>query len=471
MVAAALFSAACGGSQAAPRAAEPRIDAAALDAFVDRELGPHVPSAVVGLVTRDGVVWHHAVGARDGRGGAPPDRRTAFRIGSLTKLVTALAVAQLARRGVLDLDAPVARWLPELAPALSRGGVDVTLRQLLTHTSGIAPVGDGSASYSGAVAPSEADLFGALHGELRTTPGTAYLYSNAGMALAGTIVSRAAGEPFRDYVQREILDPLGMRGARWDRDAIDVEHRASGMGIGGDLDPPTWQLGAFEPAGGLWADLDDLAELARFALGAHDEVLPAGERARMLEDDPLPGPHGLAWEARPHDGEIRAGHLGSTSDYCAAIEVSTGRGIAAVGLASSGEDVLVGCVASALLDAVETSRSPASCASLAPAELEAAIFERALDGLIAFLAEPTEAGATAAFAPSFLEAAPPAQLLEAARAWTARYGACTAFALSTHRHDGGRATLHCTAGEISVSFQIAREAPHGLSALVPDPAR
>jgi CubicO group peptidase (beta-lactamase class C family) len=469
----AIATTACGAPHVAlheaPQAGALRTDRAVLDAWIDRELAPHVPAAVIGIVTQGGVTWQRAVGSRDGRGGPPPDARSVFRIGSLTKLVTAIAIAQLVERGTLDLDAPVARWVPELAPSLARDGVGVTLRHLLTHTSGIAPVGDGSTSYSGATAPSEAALLGALGGELRSTPGTTYLYSNAGLALAGLVVARASGAPYRDYAQREILDPLGMRGARWDRAAVDDSVRAAGMGIGGDVDPPTWQLGAFEPAGALWTSLDDLAELARFALGAHDDVLATPARTRMLADDPLPGPHGLAWETRLRGERRTVGHLGSTTDYAAAIEVWPDGGVAVVALSSGGQDVLLGCLASALIDSLATSEPLASCAAVVPPRLEREVFEAALARLVAFLAAPTEVGASGAFGASFLEAIPPPQLVESAHAWIVAHGVCTGLSIATTGHDGGRGVLRCASGDVPVSFQLEREPPHALTALVPDP--
>src|SRR4051812_32274624 len=92
----AIATTACGAPHVAlheaPQAGALRTDRAVLDAWIDRELAPHVPAAVIGIVTQGGVTWQRAVGSRDGRGGPPPDARSVFRIGSLTKLVTAIAI-------------------------------------------------------------------------------------------------------------------------------------------------------------------------------------------------------------------------------------------------------------------------------------------------------------------------------------------------------------------------------------------
>src|SRR5262245_32752506 len=135
---------ACGSASSPPTPKTPApeaVDRTALDQWFDRELAPRVPAAVMGVVVGAQLVWQRAAGSRDGKGGPPPDRRSMFRIGSLTKVVTAVAVLQLRDRGVLDLDAPVATWVPELAPRLApAGGPAVTLRHLMTHTSGIPSV-------------------------------------------------------------------------------------------------------------------------------------------------------------------------------------------------------------------------------------------------------------------------------------------------------------------------------------------
>lgn len=345
--------------QVAGVAGAPGVESAAFDAWADREL-EGLPSAVIAVIDRGGLRWHRGVGSRDARGGPAPDRGTVYRIGSITKVLTGAAVLQLRDAGVLKLDEPVARWIPELA-GLGAGGPPVTIRHLVTHTSGIPRLGDGSAVYWEQRPPDRAQLVRSVDKPLLFPPGTRSLYSNAGMALAGEIVARAAGMPYRDYVQQRLLGPIGMRTAAWDRAAVPAARLAIGVGMDGTVDPPHWQLGSFEAAGGLYASLDDMAALARFALGAAPHVLAPASLEEALRDDPLPGRHGVAWLAGSLGERRLAGHNGSTSDYSATLLVLPEHGLAAVVLAAGPDARLVDCVAAAVLRAAATGAPLGSC--------------------------------------------------------------------------------------------------------------
>ncbi|HLL23614.1 MAG TPA: serine hydrolase domain-containing protein, partial [Kofleriaceae bacterium] len=336
----ALGLAACGSAGSPPASPSTRLDTTATGAWVDRELA-RVPSAVIGLVDRNGLVWHRAVGAR--AGGAPPDRTTFYRIGSVTKLVTATAVLQLRDAKKLALEDTVARWVPEL-PALGTTSPPVTIRHLVTHTSGVPSIGDGSAPYWEQRAPYRAAMLRALAVPPAFAPGSRSEYSNAGFALLGEIVARASGEPYRAYVARHVFAPLGMRDVAWERTAVPVERLAIGS-VHGQSDPPHWQLGAFEAAGGLYASLDAMVSFARFSLGAHPDVLAAASVAEAQREDALPGPHGVAWITGGEGPERFAAHTGSTLDYSASLVVLPEAGLAAIVLSAGSEAELVECAA------------------------------------------------------------------------------------------------------------------------------
>ena len=477
-ISAALITAVCAGCGASPSSPPPKappsttatpaapadaaIDGPALDAWLEAELAPHARAVVAGVVIGDRLVWHRGLGSRDGAGGAPPDRTSVFRIGSVTKVLTATALVQLRERGVLDLDNPVATWIPELATRLSPAGKPpVTLRHLVTHTSGIPSLGDGSAPYWGETPPTEAAMLKALDVPLQFEPGTRDEYSNAGMALAGVVVARAGKRSFRDYMASEVLRPIGMT-PRWERGEVPAELRVAGQSPDGKTDPPTWQLGAFEPAGGLWASLDDLVGLARFVHGERgaDEVLSAASRALMFTDDPLPGPYGVGWVSG--DGGI--GHTGSTTDYSATFVSIPDRRIAAIVLATGDDADLVECAAVALVRAVAGGTRPASCAAPAPTPIDRAVLAAAMDRLTAFLARPTEEAARAAFAPSFLDAIPMATLLEMSRQLAAQAGSCTGHELPATVEAAGRATLVCAKGRFALDYQLETSPPHRFTA-------
>jgi CubicO group peptidase (beta-lactamase class C family) len=441
-----LCLAACGKSEAPPRSAPlpGKLTPAVLDAWAERELARNLPSAVIGLVDASGLRWSKGVGER-APGGGRPDRTTIYRIGSVTKLVTGTALLQLQERGTLTLEDPVTRWIPELT-ALSK----VTLRHLVTHTSGIPSLGDGSAVYWEQRPPDRAALLRAVAAAPAWEPGSRSEYSNAGMALAGEVVARASKTSYRAFTAASVFEPLGMRTVAWDRDAVPRDRLALGS-VSGTADPPHWQLGAFEAAGGLYASLDDMTAFARYALGAPPRILADKSLAAAMRDDPLPGPHGVAWIAGGTGRERYAAHTGSTIDYSASIVVLPEAGLAAIVLASGPDAELVECAAAAVARAASSSSPLATCRS----ELDAATRATAsatLDRLLAVLADPKPAAIDAAFEPAFLAQIPATTIVEVVGQLRARFGACRTYVLTDKGGMGVRGTLRCENGDVKLEL-------------------
>ena len=179
-----------------------------------REL--RLPGLAYGVIVDGELVLVGGLGHRDIGTKAPVDADTVFRIASMTKSFIALAVLKLRDEGKLALDDPVARHVPELAalPPPTEDSAPVTIRQLLSHTAGFPednPWGDRQLDTS------EEELSTWLRQGLpfSTAPGTAFEYSNYGFAILGRVVSRASGMRYQDYVDREILKPLGMTSTFW----------------------------------------------------------------------------------------------------------------------------------------------------------------------------------------------------------------------------------------------------------------
>ncbi|MFO0681214.1 MAG: serine hydrolase domain-containing protein [Sandaracinus sp.] len=459
----AIVALGCGASPAprAPGAPEPVVDAASLDAWADRELA-RVPSAVVGLVVGDEIVWRRGVGASDARGGPPPDPAIAmYRIGSITKVLSALALLQLVDAGALSLDDPLTRWVPELG---AHAGA-VTLRHLLTHTSGIPSGGDRSAPYWTSTPPTEEAMLRALDVPLELEPGTRASYSNGAMALVGVVVARAAHQSFRSYVREHVLGPLGMH-AVWDREDVPPGALAIGVAPNGEPDPPHWQLGAFEAAGGLYASLDDLAAVARVAFGDAPSVLSARGVAAWTTDDPLPGDHAAAWVASEVDGLPVVSHAGSTSDYSASLVVFPTRRIAAVVLTSGPDDDLPSCIARALARAAMSGEAPTSCV---PPPLDPATLRDA-DALLAraraWMAAPTEEPATEIFSAGFLAGTPQAAIDEVLATVRERYGRCDAHEITGPGGLGMHAILQCERGRLAAELHLDAGEPRRIDAFL-----
>ncbi len=179
------------------------------------------------LVARDGeVLLDKGYGLADREWNIPNDGDTKFRLGSLTKQFTAVAVLLLNERGLVDLDAPVKTWLPD-APTAWDG---VTVRHLLSHTSGV-PDFTRMADYEALKTrpATTAELVARFRARpLDFTPGARFAYSNSGYILLTAIVEAASGRPYADFVDEALFRPLGMADTGYDRHGVILSRRASG---------------------------------------------------------------------------------------------------------------------------------------------------------------------------------------------------------------------------------------------------
>jgi len=170
-----------------------------------------IPGLTIAIVQRGKIAYTHAFGVRDlRRPAAPVTTRSLFHTASITKTFVATAVVQLADAKKVDLDAAVARYLPYFRIADSRGS-SLTLRQMLTHTSGMPDVDDyewDKPQYDDGALERYVRSLSDQH--LVSAPGAEYHYSNMAYEVLGDVIAKASGESFEDYVQRHILTPLGM---------------------------------------------------------------------------------------------------------------------------------------------------------------------------------------------------------------------------------------------------------------------
>jgi CubicO group peptidase (beta-lactamase class C family) len=226
----------------------------------------------VGLVLEGELVYERGFGVRDIETATPIDSDTVFRIASMTKSFTALSVMKLRDEGRLQLDEPAASYLPELGWLVppTRDAPPISLRLLLTNASGLAYDDLWGAVTFG---KSDDELMALLRAgvQISTTPGTRYAYSNLGWALLGTVVERVSGMRYRDYVNENILRPLGMRSTVWEASDVPPARLATGYHrVGEALVPePRPSDGAFAPAGGLYTSLRDYARYVGFQLAAY----------------------------------------------------------------------------------------------------------------------------------------------------------------------------------------------------------
>ena len=170
-----------------------------------------IPGLALGIVQGDQVVHMRGFGVADPAGTAVTPQTT-FSIGSLTKSFTALAVMQLVEAGQLDLDAPVQRYLTWFQLADVDASARITLRQLLTHTSGLPRDLDAPGLGADGRAPEPlAWMPSALRTVQLEQPAGTYSYSNLGYQVLALVIQQAAGQPYEAYVRQHIFAPLDMR--------------------------------------------------------------------------------------------------------------------------------------------------------------------------------------------------------------------------------------------------------------------
>jgi len=236
---------------------------------------------------------------------------TVFRIGSVSKLLTATAAMRLAARGELDLDAPIGRWLP----GLPEDKAALTPRQLLGHLAGVRHYRRDdylSRTHYGDVA----DSLGAFIGDpLLAPPGSAYAYSSYGYNLLGAALQAAAGREFRRLIADEVLAPLAMAHTLAEDSAQPPRERVRLYSRGDDgalADAPAADLTDRWPSGGF---LSTPADLVRFGLGVlRDDFLPAAAREAMLAPqhtaDGTSTGVGLGWRVATDEAGRRYVHHG-----------------------------------------------------------------------------------------------------------------------------------------------------------------
>jgi len=172
-----------------------------------------IDSAVIGLVDPSGLIWHHSAGYANVEKKIPATAQTVYRVGSLSKLLTATAILQLEQQSVIDIDQSVTAFIPRFyyKSRFDDSGV-ITSRHLLTHHSGL-PSNINKGHWT---EERFTDLVERLRTEYTSYPTDFILnYSNVGYSLLGTIIEENTDYLFEDYIQRHILQPLGMKSSNF----------------------------------------------------------------------------------------------------------------------------------------------------------------------------------------------------------------------------------------------------------------
>jgi uncharacterized protein YbbC (DUF1343 family)/CubicO group peptidase (beta-lactamase class C family) len=270
------------------------------DAITERK----IPGCVVAIGRHDGIVFEHAYGVRALLPTRKPmERTTVFDLASLTKsIATATSVVLLAERGLVSLDAPVATYVPAFG-RYGKGGI--TLRHLLTHTSGL-PVETSLASFDHGRASAMSNIYDILP---KTRPGEKFLYSDVGFLVLEEVIRKVTGEELDAFTRTNIFEPLAMHETTF-RPEGDLRDRAAptelrdGEWIQGDVhDPRAWKLGGVAGNAGLFSTAEDLARFARALLNGGEldgaRILsPKSVQTLFARHDVPGGVRALGWDVR-----------------------------------------------------------------------------------------------------------------------------------------------------------------------------
>jgi CubicO group peptidase (beta-lactamase class C family) len=301
---------------------------AVLDAWLDAtRAAKEEPGLSIAIVHDQDVVWAKGYGLADvaRKQAATPD--TLYRIASVSKLFTATAVMQLRDAGALSLDDPVEKHLPWFhVRSAGADAAPITIRQLLTHTSGLArelPL----PYWNDLAFPSREDMIRLLATQSAVfAPETEWKYSNLALAVAGEVVAAVSHEPYEDYVRAHILDPLGMRATR-----VHPSPAMPGLAVGYRRRVPGEpreaedfiDTRALTPAASFASNVLDLARLVslplRDAPAGSAQILKAAtlremQRPQWLRPDWQSG-QGLGFWLRRVGGQLRVGHDGAAPGY------------------------------------------------------------------------------------------------------------------------------------------------------------
>ncbi len=293
-----------------------------LESFIAHEItDKDLPALSIILIDDQECVWSQGFGlATTG---------TVYRVGSVSKLFTDMAAMRLVEQGRLDLDTPVSDYLPGFAPENPFDDTPVTLRQLMSHRAGIVrepPVGN----YLDPTEPALERVIASL-GEttLVYPPESRTKYSNGGIATVGRVVEAVSGEPFPEFVRREVIEPLGLDSSGFVR-TPELEARLAKAVMwtldGREFPAPTFDI-ATVPAGNLYSTVEDLGQFLKVLFadgrGPDGPVLQPETLREMTTPQCVPegetGRFGLGFALGTLDGHRTIGHGGAVYGFATSL--------------------------------------------------------------------------------------------------------------------------------------------------------
>ena len=351
-----LFSGACANAQPADAEISYAKAIEKLQAAIRHEVASkQLPAFSISLVDNDRTVWADGFGYQDAGKKVRATADTVYRVGSVSKLFTDIAVMQLVESGKLDLDADIQAYVPNLKPGNSYG-VPLTLRQMMSHRSGLvreSPVGH----YFDPSKPTLAETVASLNStSLVYRPETKTKYSNAAVAVVGAALESQLNVSHPEQVQQTILDPLEMNSSSFVvTEAVKPRLATGWMRTydGRQFEAPNFLLGT-GPAGNLYSSVLDLSKfmVCMFNEGktATGEILKP-ETYRLMttpinDADGKPQGFGIGFHVQELDGHTKIGHGGAVYGFSTQLEALPERKLGVAAAASmDGTNGVVGRLA------------------------------------------------------------------------------------------------------------------------------
>lgn len=319
-----------------------------------------IPAFSIALVADGKIVYSQGFGYQDPDNNQPATGRSIYRVGSISKLLTDVALMQLVQRDAINIDRPVTDYVPDFAIADPDHTSRVTLRHLSQHRAGIvreSPVGN----YFDDSEPSLSETIGSL----RETPpvysvGARTKYSNAGVSVIGQAIEQVSDQSHPEFVRENILAPLGMDQTSFEKQTVDPDLRVTGWMWGYDrprFQAPDFLLGT-GPAGNLYASVEDLAKFCLFVMQQHPESILDSRLLKTMTTAGKDGngnalPYGIGFRVRDYRGEKRIGHGGAVYGFSTQLEILENQKIAVCAASSKdGTNAMVTRICDYALDCI-----------------------------------------------------------------------------------------------------------------------
>ena len=323
------------GSSSRASAQDARLDATLRD--IDTRIAADFAKDGVGgisiaVVSGDKLVWSKHYGYAETETKRVANNDTVYRVGSITKQFTALALLQLVEQGKMRISDPLDKYVPEVRGVQKpyAGTPSITLLQVVTMHSGLARE-PGCANHSvGPLSAWQKIVIDCLRQTSYVNePGTTYLYSNIGYASLGVAIERAGGAPFITQVQDRILKPLGMSRSGMDATPAMRANLAHGYQRRQGTTPPSREAADREldgrgyrvPNGALFSTINDLAKFVAWELGAgpdgvlKKETQDANYARAFFYNAGMTAGYGVGFQVTRRGDVVMLGHGGSTAGY------------------------------------------------------------------------------------------------------------------------------------------------------------